>query len=418
MWIRPGAGALLSLLILAGGVSQSASAQETLIDNFEVGDFALVTDDPTPGSTIQSQVGLSAADVIGGERTLELEATANATVSADLASGSIRFFVPADVVDSSGVFELRYNAGGADLTADGSDRIIVEGFGILVYTATLEVSFNGGASTLAQPMSNSVSSYAFPFDDFSAPGAASSATEIEIRLTTSGPSTQQVRISEIRASGPLSAVGTAMVDGAKGVGEWDGAAQRDIFSGALAGSTLYVMNDSAQLYVAVEVEGDADLTGADRIELRFDNDLDLVLTQNDDDYLTNWPDGDGHFDQILGYGTADAVQHGGDAVDRNGAVNFFEIAKPLASGDGQDIDLGQGDRVGVCVRFFQNGVSDGSGVHPTSCHLTVNEQFRYDLIEVAAVPLPVPALPRWGLFSLGGTSLAAGIALLALRRRR
>lgn len=414
MATAPSSDAVILLAALACVFATGASAQETIIDNFAAGAFPAVTDDPTPGSTTQVQAGLPTADVIGGSRTLELEATANVTVSADVTPDNIRFFVPSDTVDSSGVFELRYEAGGTDLTADGSDRIIIDIFGFIVFTATLEVSLNGGASVLSHALTAD-SSYPFLFDDFSVPNEATSVQDLAVRLTTSGPSLQQVRMEEIRTSGPLSSFGTANVDGTKDAGEWDDAAQRDVFSGAFAGSTLYVMNDAVNLYLAIEVQGDADLTNTDRIEVRFDNGLDLLLTPNDDGYLTNSGGSDRHFDQaLLGWSTVDAAQHGQDAQSRSGATNFFEIAKPLASGDSEDFDLAAGDRVGFCLVYFENDV--GTTNNPVQCNLSVNDQVRYDLIDIARGPQLTPALSLWGTLALGAAVLVAGIGLSTARR--
>lgn len=190
------------------------------------------------------------------------------------------------------------------------------------------------------------------------------------------------------ASGqPLSASGTATIDGVLSGGEWDAADTRSIFAGALTGSTLYVMNDGVNLYVAIEVVGDADLGANDIVALRFDNDLDLVPTQNDDAAnLNNAAYSDKFFDAgISSWANNDSVQHGQGGVARSGGVNFFEFGKPLSSGDSQDFDLGPGDPVGICVMHFVNGTASSTTVHPANCNLAAQQQGLYDEIEITAV---------------------------------
>src|SRR5262245_57247250 len=80
------------------------------------------------------------------------------------------------------------------------------------------------------------------------------------------------------------ATGTAAIDGVRSAGEWDGALTFSVFSGANAGSTFFVMNDATNLYVALELAGDASLGADDIMEVRFD-DANNDLTDDGDDEL-------------------------------------------------------------------------------------------------------------------------------------
>ena len=68
----------------------------------------------------------------------------------------------------------------------------------------------------------------------------------------------------------ISGPGTPTIDGVRGPGEWAAAAQAAMFPNALPGSTLLVMNDARNLYIAASVT-DPTLSSADIISIQFDN---------------------------------------------------------------------------------------------------------------------------------------------------
>lgn len=86
----------------------------------------------------------------------------------------------------------------------------------------------------------------------------------------------------------LSGYGTPVIDGVIGAGEWDAAA-RYAFSAAVPANdgggtvpaTLYVMNDSVSLYVALEVRRSGPPRGSFSVE--FGNDHDGQLFEDGDD---------------------------------------------------------------------------------------------------------------------------------------
>ena len=82
----------------------------------------------------------------------------------------------------------------------------------------------------------------------------------------------------------LTGFGTPTIDGVLSPGEWDGAGQISVFTGASAGSTFFVMNDADNLYLALEVV-DSTLTSGDIMEVRFDNAHNGVATDGDDNIL-------------------------------------------------------------------------------------------------------------------------------------
>lgn len=189
----------------------------------------------------------------------------------------------------------------------------------------------------------------------------------------------------------LSAFGTATIDGVQAVGEWDAAAQVGVFAGGPnAGSTFYVMNDGTSLYLALELIGDAALSASDVMEVRFDNGLDGVDTEGDDNlFLSTGGFSDAGFRDGVGWGIGDASVDGGGAVGTNAGVHFFEMAHPLASGDPNDFSLLQWDALGFCLRFFdEDGSSSTTQVYQPGCVLAVNDQALYEPITIAAPPLP------------------------------
>ena len=197
-------------------------------------------------------------------------------------------------------------------------------------------------------------------------------------------------ISTLTNAQPLSAFGTATIDGINTPGEWDNAAKRNVFSGPLLGSQVFVMNDATTLYIAYEILGDTALQNSDQADIRFDNTLDSVNTDNDDratisqaTYL------DRRFFTLGGWSTNDFVAHGSGAAARSGSINFFEFSKPLSTGDSQDFDLTIGDSIGFCSIYFSDlsaGTPNSQLTAPDNCNLAVFAQNNYDQITIVDAP--------------------------------
>jgi hypothetical protein len=212
---------------------------------------------------------------------------------------------------------------------------------------------------------------------------------------------------------PISAYGAALVDGTKGPGEWDAAAVRPILRD-LPGSTLYMMNDDQNLYLGIEVLGDLDLTATDRAEVRFDNERDLMTGDGDDEVRL----GTGGYSDLhyaSGWGAIDSLQHGNGAVARAGGVNFFEISKPLDSGDAQDFSRAPGEQLGFCIIYFEDNTATSRTSHPTSCASA--GQPSYDIFEIASQPEAVPAVSAPGAAAVALLLLAGGLFALGVAAR-
>lgn len=155
------------------------------------------------------------------------------------------------------------------------------------------------------------------------------------------------------------------IDGNIQAGEWSSAATATF--GPLTGGytgTLYMMNDGTNLYMAVSIEGDAELSVNDIVAFKFDNNHAAGAThQVGDDMLVvlgipwfadyfytgvAWdPDTGGTFD---GQGT----------VARQGSSNHFELSHPLDDADNaHDFSLSTGQTVGFCPFLNVNGVFRG-----------------------------------------------------------
>ena len=158
----------------------------------------------------------------------------------------------------------------------------------------------------------------------------------------------------------LTGFGTPTIDGVLSAGEWDGAGQISVFTGAFAGSTFFVMNDANNLYLALEVV-DSTFNPGDTMIVRFDNTHDGVNTDGDDGIFagqTNFRDT--RFLTCCGYGLVDTLQHGTSDAGSTGSKNFIEASKPLNSGDSNDFSLSLGDTVGFCLAYAKEGFGPGS----------------------------------------------------------
>ena len=169
------------------------------------------------------------------------------------------------------------------------------------------------------------------------------------------------------ADAPIpSARGTAVIDGVKSPGEWDTATPRSVFFG-LTGSVLYVMDDDVNIYLGLFVP-DTTLRFDDLFWTRFDAQHDGITTLLDDEVDgsgqstffdshwsgSNWANTDMHRDGLSAAGPAP----GG---------SFFEISHPLNDGDPQDLFVGPGDTIGLCVFYMNDGTLSGLDVYPANC---------------------------------------------------
>ncbi len=183
------------------------------------------------------------------------------------------------------------------------------------------------------------------------------------------------------------------IDGVMSTGEWDDADSIYVFSGSWANSTLYVMNDQYKLYIALSVvdstfKSGSNLAGNDSFNVRFDNDHNNVTDDGDDKaWTTSTSYYDLHYQaSAAGWGTFDSQVDGSGAGGTTGSTNFFEISKPLDSGDPDDFSLTVGDLIGACVSYFDDGIAYSSfSVYPADGRLAVNAQVKYFDIIIAPV---------------------------------
>lgn len=184
-----------------------------------------------------------------------------------------------------------------------------------------------------------------------------------------------------------SAHGTATIDGVKSPGEWDAATPRAVFdTGSLVGSLLYVMDDDVNIYLGLFVP-DATFTPQDAFWCRFDSKHDGQTIVGDDE--VNASAGsffDSHFDGVSwaiqdlhrnGAGTASAVTGG----------NFLEISHPLNTGDADDMFVGAGQTIGLCINYTNDGIGFGTDTYPLGCTgdgLVQNDYVDYTISSVAA----------------------------------
>lgn len=215
-------------------------------------------------------------------------------------------------------------------------------------------------------------------------------------------------VTQVHAVPVGTSFGTATIDGALGPGEWDNAISWSVFSGAYAGSTFFAMNDSDNLYLALSVV-DSTLAVDDIMEVRFDNANNGTSDAGDDElFLSLAGFTDSHFSGVS-WGIPD-LTHGTGAIQRIGSSNVFEMAHPLNSGDAFDFSLTAGDTVGMCLRYFDDGLAtSATTTFPTDCQLAVNEQALY-VDYVVAVPEP----STLALFAIG----LAGIGWSRRRKTR
>jgi hypothetical protein len=156
----------------------------------------------------------------------------------------------------------------------------------------------------------------------------------------------------------LSGRGTAIVDGAIG-SDWSGAGSTAISvalpGGARSTATLLVMNNGAELFLALRIPMSPACAPSGGAVFHFDANRSGAFDFGDD-YVS-------HYDRSSSTpGSADLVQlSGGGAEDVsvggtedivadavwNGSALVFEVAHPLSSGDERDISVKPGDTLGL-----------------------------------------------------------------------
>lgn len=184
-----------------------------------------------------------------------------------------------------------------------------------------------------------------------------------------------------------SAHGTATIDGVKGASEWNAATPRAVFgTGALAGSLLYVMDDDVNIYLGLFVP-DATFLPSDAFWCRFDSKHDGIAMVGDDE--VNTASGnffDSHFDGVS-WGIQDLRYQGAGAATAVAGGNWFEIAHAINTGDPDDMFVGAGQTIGLCINYSNDGQGFGTDVYPINCTgdgATQNDYVDYTLSSVAA----------------------------------
>jgi len=164
-----------------------------------------------------------------------------------------------------------------------------------------------------------------------------------------------------------SAYGTATVDGVKSPGEWSAATARAVFqTGTLSGSQLYVMDDDVNIYLGLFVP-DSVLVSSDFLWTRFDSKHDGITMVGDDEVNGSSSSFfDSHFDGIS-WAIQDLRYQGSAAAAPTAGGSFFEISHPINTGDPDDMFVGPGQTIGLCVFYANHGTVFGTDVYPEPC---------------------------------------------------
>jgi hypothetical protein len=161
--------------------------------------------------------------------------------------------------------------------------------------------------------------------------------------------------------------GPPTIDGIVSPGEWAAADSTTFTLEATYMTTLYMMNDATDLYIAITVT-DATLSSDDQWVIAFDNNNDGVAFGLGDDHLVTR--GDSPFSDH--FWTNDAVNplrldtdvggtsDGAGVNAASGGVNSFELRHPLNDADDiHDFSLVVGAMIGVRVSYRDAGVLKG-----------------------------------------------------------
>src|SRR5262245_55781585 len=163
-----------------------------------------------------------------------------------------------------------------------------------------------------------------------------------------------------------SAYGIATIDGVKSPGEWDAATPRAVFqTGTLSGALLYVMDDDVNIYLGLFVP-DSTLA-QDALWTRFDSKHDGITMVGDDEVNGSTSQFfDSHFDGVS-WAIQDFRRQGSAAAATMPGGAFFEIAHPINTGDPDDMFVGPGQTIGLCVFYANDNGVHGEDVYPQSC---------------------------------------------------
>jgi len=159
----------------------------------------------------------------------------------------------------------------------------------------------------------------------------------------------------------LRGFGTATLDGAMGPGEWDPAGHHDFTvnrappEGGTVPATIYVMNDGANLYIALKVANA--IVGRSTLEIPFGD----LFTEGADNLYVNssgiFSDRFKHEVVPNGWQTVNDTSYGGtddgaEAEADGPGYSFYELSHPLNDADdAHDFSLGVPDRPEFNVRF-------------------------------------------------------------------
>jgi len=179
--------------------------------------------------------------------------------------------------------------------------------------------------------------------------------------------------------------------------EWQSAASSSFSLTIGANSysgTFYVMNDAANLYIAIKIVDDDFNTGADAIGVYFDNDNDGTFESGEDSIVQIA--GTGFLDRFLepfltmklDTDAVGGTSDGSGACAAHGGYNHFELSHPLNSADdAHDFSLNSLNTVGFTIKYQDDGL--GLGAWPAEA--TQNTTGWGDIV-VASAP---PSMTAW-----------------------
>jgi len=168
-------------------------------------------------------------------------------------------------------------------------------------------------------------------------------------------------------------VGTATIDGVLSPGEWIRAGHYDLLVNVpqvgTARATLFVMNDSTNLYLALRFERSV-VDPGNSLFFEFDTNNSGVLDDGDD--ATGFTPGVGFFDNVrtsappcppgslcgLEDTSVGGTKDGAGAFLNNGTFTVYEMSHPLNSGDDNDFALAPRDTIDF---FLSLRIIGGSG---------------------------------------------------------
>ena len=178
-----------------------------------------------------------------------------------------------------------------------------------------------------------------------------------------------------------------VIDGAICPGEWSGAARfsfsANLPEGGTSPATLFVMNDAANLYLAVRVRRSPTVDGGGQAVFEFDNDGDGLLENGNDvilygsdgnffdDFRTNIPPCDpGSAEGSCGFGDTNhgGTNDGDGAHGNDGKYAVYELVHPLnTTDDAHDFSLAAGETLGLALSiqlFSPGGVAGAVTLFP------------------------------------------------------